>query len=158
MFYLTLIGGAFIAWLILATLFTPHIPYHIERDVDATSDHFVRVLESACLAALTSGNKIEVLANGDRFYPAMLDAIRGARETINMECYIFKKGTIGDAFIEALVARARSGVRVTLVMDAIGSFGAYRAAARPLREARCRVELFQRMRWYSLARLNNRTH
>src|SRR3954471_19397199 len=110
MFYLTLIGIAFIAWLILATLFTPHIPYHIERDLDATSDHFVRVLESTCLVTLTSGNRIEVLTNGDTFYPAMLAAIRSARETINMECYIFKGGHVGDQFVEALSERARAGV------------------------------------------------
>ena len=52
-----------------------------------------------------------------------------------MECYIFKKGEIGDQFIDALCERARAGVRVTIVMDAIGSFGAFRksaeAAARP---------------------------
>ncbi len=158
MFYLTLIGGAFVAWLILATLFTPHIPYHIERDLDATSDHFVRVLESACLVTLTSGNRVEVFTNGDRFYPAMLDAIRGARETINLECYIFKKGTIGDVFIDALAERARAGVRVTLVMDAVGSFGAFRKSAGPLRKAGCRVEPYQKLAWYRLSRLNNRTH
>jgi cardiolipin synthase len=44
-----------------------------------------------------------------------------------MECYIFKKGEIGDAFIDALCERARAGVRVTIVMDAIGSFGAFRS-------------------------------
>ena len=158
MLYLTVIGGAFIAWLILVTLFTPHIPYHIERELDATGDHFIRVLESTCLAAITPGNRIEVLTNGDCFYPAMLDAIRGARETINMECYIFKKGAIGDQFIDGLAERARAGVRVTLVMDAIGSFGAFRKSAGPLREAGCRVEPYQKLTWYRLSRLNNRTH
>jgi cardiolipin synthase len=143
---------------VLAMLFTPHIPYHIERDLDATSDHFVRVLESSCLVAPTDGNRIEVLTNGTAFYPAMLDAIRSARETINMECYIFKKGKIGTQFIEALAERARAGVRVTLVMDAIGSFGAFRKAAGPLREAGCRVEPYQRLTWYRLGRMNNRTH
>jgi cardiolipin synthase len=158
MLYLTIIGGAFIGWLILVILFTPHIPYHIERDLDATSDHFVRVLESTCLVTMTTGNRIEILTNGDRFYPAMLDTIRSARETINMECYIFKKGKIGTQFIEALSERARAGVRVTLVMDAIGSFGAFRKAAGPLREAGCRVEPYQKISWYRLGRLNNRTH
>lgn len=158
MLYLTIIGGAFIAWLILVMLFTPHIPYHIEHDLDAASDHFVRVLESTCMVTLTDGNKLEVFTNGDHFYPAMLEAIRGARETINMECYIFKKGKIGSVFVEALAERARAGVRVTLVMDAIGSFGAFRKAAGPLREAGCRVEPYQRVTWYSLGRLNNRTH
>jgi cardiolipin synthase len=156
--YLEIIGGAFIAWLILVMLFTPHIPYHIESDLDATGDHFVRVLESTCLVTLTSGNRIEVLTNGDAFYPAMLEAIRSAKETINMECYIFKKGKIGTQFIDALAERARAGVRVTLVMDAIGSFGAFRKSAGPLRAAGCRVEPYQRLTWYRLGRLNNRTH
>jgi cardiolipin synthase len=156
--YLTLIGGVFIAWLVVVVLFTPHIPYHIERELDARDEHFVRVLESTCLVSLTTGNKVEVFTNGTAFYPAMLDAIRSARETINMECYIFKKGQIADAFMQALSERARAGVRVTLVMDAIGSFGAFRQAAGPLRAAGCRVEAYQTITWYRLGRLNNRTH
>src|SRR2546426_3152291 len=158
MLYLTIIGGAFVAWLILVVLFTPGIPYHIEAEVDPRSDHFIRVLESTAHSALKQGNKIDILTNGTAFYPSMLEAIRGARETVNMECYIFKKGEIGDAFIEALSERARAGVRVTIVMDAIGSFGAFHRSAKPLRQAACRVEPYQRLRWYSLARLNNRTH
>ena len=158
MLYLTIIGGAFVTWLIVAMLFTPHIPYHIEADIDARSDHFIHVLESTCQTHLEHGNRLELLANGDRFYPAMLDAIRSARETINMETYIFKKGAIGDAFVEALCERARAGVRVTLVMDAIGSFGAFRRLRKPLRAAGARVAAYQRFTWYRLARLNNRTH
>jgi len=158
MFYLTIIGGAFVVWLILVTLFTPAIPYHIETPIDPRSDHFIHVLESVCQTTLEQGNSIEIFTNGPAFYPAMLDAIRAARETVHMECYIFKRGEIGNMFIQALSERARAGVRVTLVMDAIGSFGAFRQSAQPLRAAGCRVELYQQMRWYSLARLNNRTH
>ena len=158
MAYLTIVGGAFLAWLILVLLFTPHIPYHIEMQVDGTSDHFIHVLESTCHTTLEQQNRVAIFTNGDHFYPAMLAAIAGATETINFECYIFKKGDIGQCFIDAFCERARAGVRVTIVMDAIGSFGAFHQSARPLREAGCRVEPYQRMRWYSLARLNNRTH
>ena len=158
MLYLTIIGGAFIAWLILVTLFTPAVPYHIETPIDPSSDHFVHVLEAACNTTLKPGNAVEIFTNGPRFYPAMLDAIRSARESVNLECYIFKRGEIGDEFIRALAERARAGVRVTLVMDAIGSFGTYRQSGALLRAAGCRIERYQRIRWYSLARLNNRTH
>lgn len=158
MLYLTLIGAAFIAWLILVVLFAPHIPYHIEGDLDAASAHFVRVLESTCLVTLKDGNRVTVFTDGPAFYPAMLDAIRAARETINLECYIFKKGRIGTQFVDALAERARAGVRVTIVLDAIGSLGAFREAALPLREAGCRVEAYQAITWYRLGRLNNRTH
>jgi len=158
MLYLTIIGGAFVAWLIIATLFTPHIPFHIEAELDARGDQLIRVLEATCQTHLEPGNQVDILTNGETFYPAMLSAIRDARETINMECYIFKKGEIGDAFIDALCERARAGVRVTLVMDAIGSFGAYHRSARPLRAAGARVAAYQRFTWYRLSRLNNRTH
>jgi cardiolipin synthase len=159
MFYLmTLIGGAFVVWLVLVILFAPHIPYHIEAEVDAASDHFVRVLESTCNTNVERHNRVEIFTNGDQFYPAMLDAIRAAQETINLECYIFRTGEIGARFVEALSERARSGVRVIVVIDAVGSFGSFRAIARPLREAGCRVEAYRRLRWHSLSRINNRTH
>ena len=158
MLYLTIIGGAFIAWLILAMLFTPSIPYFLEAPVDPASGHFVHVLESTCHTTLEQHNKVEILTNGTAFYPAMLEAIRLARETINLECYIFKAGDAGNRFIDALCDRARAGVRVSVVMDAIGTFGAFHLAAHALRSAGCRVEVYRGMRWYSLARLNNRTH
>src|SRR5437763_5016014 len=101
MLYLTILGGAFIAWLILVVLFTPAIPYHIEADIDSGSDYFIHVLESACQTTLERGNRVDILTNGTAFYPAMLDAIRDARETINLECYIFKMGEIGGRFIDA---------------------------------------------------------
>ena len=158
MLYLTIIGGAFVAWLILAILFTPHVPYHIEAEVDACSDHFIHVLESTCQTHLEQGNRVDILTNGDTFYPAMLAAIGAAQETINMECYIFKKGDIGDRFIQALSERARAGVRVTIVMDAIGCFGAFWKSSKPLETAGCRVAAYQPFTWYRLSRLNNRTH
>ncbi len=158
MLYLTIIGGAFIVWLIFVLLFAPHIPYHIEADVDARSRHFVQVLESTLQTTVTHGNRVEVLTDGDQFYPAMLADIRSARESINLECYIFKDGGIARQFIEALSDRARHGVRVTIVLDAIGSFGTFRRVSRPLQDAGCRVEPYQRITWYRLGRLNNRTH
>jgi hypothetical protein len=79
MLYLTIIGGAFIAWLILAVLFTPHVPYHTEAGIDARSDHFIHVIESTCSTHLEPDNRVDILTNGDVFYPAMLSAIRGPR-------------------------------------------------------------------------------
>jgi cardiolipin synthase len=158
MLYLTIIGGTFIAWLILVALFTPHIPYHVEAGVDARSEHFVQVLESTLQTTMTQGNRVRVFTDGTGFYPAMLDAIRGAQETVNLECYIFKSGPIGEQFIDALSDRARHGVRVTVVVDALGSFGSFRWIRRRLGAAGCRVEPYQRFTWYRLGRLNNRTH
>jgi cardiolipin synthase len=155
---MTVLGGAFAAWVIVVALFTPHLPYHIEADVDATSDHLVQMLEASLQTKMSQGNAVEVLTNGAAFYPAMLAAIRGATKSINLECYIFKPGVIGQQFIDALSERAAHGVRVTVVLDAIGSFGTWRRVSRPMRAAGCRVHRYQRVTWYRLARLNNRTH
>ena len=156
--YLTIIGAAFVAWLILVALFAPHIPYYIEAAVDPRSEHFIHVLESTCNSKLSPDTRIEILTNGTVFYPAMVNAIRSARETINLECYIFQTGEVADLFVNALCERATAGVHVTVVLDAIGSFGAFHNVAGRLRQAGCRVERYQAMRWYRLARLNNRTH
>ncbi len=88
----------------------------------------------------------------------MLESIRGATRSINMEVYIFQPGAIADRFVEALSDRARHGVNVTIVVDAIGSFSLWGRPLRRLREAGCRIQSYQRLQWYSLARLNNRTH
>ena len=68
------------------------------------------------------GGTVELLQNGDRFYPAMLDAIRAARDTINFEVYIFDPDEIGRAFMDAFLERARAGVEVRVLVDAFGSF------------------------------------
>ena len=88
----------------------------------------------------------------------MLEAIRNATRSVNMECYIFQPGRIADQFIDALSERARKGLNVTIVVDAIGSFNLWGRPVRRLRQAGCRIESYQRLRWYSLARFNNRTH
>jgi cardiolipin synthase len=158
MFWLSVAGGIFIAWLIVVVLFTPGINYHLSRRVSIHDPGFLYTLQSTCQAALHHGNAIHVLTNGPQFYPAMLDAIRGATQSINMECYIFQPGRIADQFIAALSERARAGVNVTIVVDAIGSFSLWGRPVRRLRKAGCRIESYQRLQWYSLARLNNRTH
>ena len=77
---------------------------------------------------------------------------------MNLECYIFHAGEVGDEFVRALAERAKAGVIVTIVADAIGSSGMSRPRSTRSREAGCRVEWYQPVTWYRLARLNNRTH
>jgi cardiolipin synthase len=158
MFWLSLAGGLFLAWIILVLLFTPGINYHLSQRTSIHDANFLYTLQSTCQTSLHHGNRVEIFTNGPQFYPAMLDAIRGATKSVNMECYIFQPGRIADQFIAALSERARSGVNVTIVVDAIGSFSLWGRPVRKLRKAGCRIESYQRLRWYSLARLNNRTH
>jgi cardiolipin synthase len=158
MFWLSIAGGVFLTWLILVFLFTPGINYHLSERTSIHERDFLYTLQSTCQAALHHGNAVTVFTNGSAFYPAMLDAIGKATRSINMELYIFRPGKIADQFVAELSAKARAGVTVTIVVDAIGSLTLWGRPVRRLRRAGCRIESYQRVRWYSLARLNNRTH
>ena len=158
MFWLSVAGGIFLIWLVLVFLFTPGINYHLAQRTSIHAPDFLYTLQSTCQAALHRGNRVTVFTNGAAFYPAMLQAISEAIGSINMELYIFQPGRIADQFVAELSAKARSGVTVTIVVDALGSLSFWGRPLRRLRQAGCRVQSYQRLRWYSLARLNNRTH
>lgn len=151
-------GGIFLAWLVLVFLFTPGINYHLSRRTSVHADDFLYTIQSTCQAALHHGNKVEIFTNGPQFYPAMIEAIRAATRSVNLECYIFQPGRVADEFIDALSDRARKGVNVTIVVDAIGSLRLWGRPVRRLRQAGCRIQSYQRPHWYRLARINNRTH
>jgi cardiolipin synthase len=156
--WLSTAGALFLVWLVLVFLFTPGINYHLARRTSVHDDNFLYTLQSTCQAALHHGNRVDVFTNGAEFYPAMVAAIRSATRSVNLECYIFQPGEVADQFIEALSDRAKLGVNVTIVVDAIGSLNLWGRPLNRLRDAGCRVESYQRMEWHRLARLNNRTH
>ncbi len=158
MVWLSIAGGVFLAWLVLVFLFTPGINYHLSQRTSLHSHEFLYTIQSTCQAALHRGNRVTILTDGETFYPAMLEAIRGATRSINMECYIFQSGRMADQFIDALSERARNGVNVTIIVDAIGSFNLWGRPVERLRAAGCRISSYQAIRWYSLHRINNRTH
>jgi cardiolipin synthase len=158
MIWLSVAGAIFLVWFVLVVFFTPGISYRLSRRTSIHDQGFLYALQSTCQATLVDGNSVDILSNGERFYPAMIAAIEGATRSVNMECYIFQPGRIADQFIAALSERARHGVNVTIVVDAVGSFSLWGRPLRRLRRAGCRIESYQRLRWYSLARINNRTH
>jgi cardiolipin synthase len=156
--WFAIIGGAFVLWLVLSALFTPRIDFKMHERLNCASRQFIYSLHSATLTSLHHDSRFEVLTNAEQFYPAMLEAIAEAQHSVNMECYIFRPDKTGRRFMRALMERARAGVTVTLIADAVGSFRFGLSAIREMRRGGCRVELYQRLRWYGLARLNNRTH
>jgi cardiolipin synthase len=109
-------------------------------------------------AQLSHGNRFSVLTNGDQIFPAMLEAIDRARRRISFETYIYEAGEVADRFTRALLAAARRGVAVNLVVDAVGGSGIDADHVRELEAAGCRVVRFNTLRWYSLEEVNYRTH
>jgi cardiolipin synthase len=107
---------------------------------------------------LVDGNRITSLLNGDEIFPAMLAAIRAAKVTITFETYIYWSGKVGKEFADALAERAKAGVRVHVLLDWIGSNRLDAAALEELEKAGVQVERYRPLRWYSLSRMNSRTH
>ena len=70
---------------------------------------------------ILEGNRFEALYNGDRIFAPMLEAIRGAKQSITFETYIYWSGDIGKAFADALAERAKAGVKVHVLLDWVGS-------------------------------------
>jgi cardiolipin synthase len=74
-------------------------------------------------APLVEGNQVRLLTDARENYPAWLQAIAAARRTIHFESYIIHDDEVGMQFAEALIARARAGVRVRLIYDWMGGLG-----------------------------------
>lgn len=108
--------------------------------------------------AVTTGNRIESLNNGDEIFPAMLEAIHTAQKTITFETYIYWTGEIGRQFAEALAERAQAGVRVQVLLDWVGSLKMDDDLLDLIEKNGVHVYRYRPLRWYHLNRLNNRTH
>jgi cardiolipin synthase len=150
--------GVVIIWLGIVALATPTVVYRFERRFDLGSREFADAISSALGARIVSGNRITRLDDGARFYPEMLAAIAGATRSIALESYIFHPGRTGDRFTAALVERASAGVRVRIVLDAIGSRRLGRTHVYRLAAAGCEVAWHPRARFRRAHRLANSTH
>ncbi|HWA88077.1 MAG TPA: phospholipase D-like domain-containing protein [Opitutus sp.] len=110
-------------------------------------------------AEFTGGNRIDILQNGDEFFPSMLDAIRHAEHSVTLETYIWSSGRISDEFIDALTERARHGVAVDVLLDGMGTLKFKREDRERLVRAGVQVLKYGREHWYEIKpNINHRTH
>ena len=158
-------SGATVVATALAVLLVANLSLgdkHIDKQVDtlyaAADAQFRRNVNVMFGPALVGGNRTQALVNGEVFFADMLEAIRGARRTITFESYIWWSGEVGAAFTQALIERARAGVKVHLLFDALGSGKIDDRAVEAMKDAGVEVEKYNPWRLSTLARINNRTH
>jgi cardiolipin synthase A/B len=159
-FVLSLVVIAWQGFLLLMSLFAPAMRYDIEcfEAPEIDSERFLRTLEALTDAQINHRSNLAVLTNGEQFYAAQLEAIRKTTRSINMEAYIFQRGQVAQRFLQALTERARSGVKINLLLDGIGSFSSTRTYCRDLLDAGGKLEFYHPFSWRSVAAVNNRTH
>ncbi len=137
-----------------------------EKQIQTSLEHhygvgdlqFRRELGTLLGPPIIDGNIVQGLQNGDEIFPAMLEAIRDARQTITFETYIYWSGDIGWLFARALEERARAGVKVHVLLDWLGSQKIEQAMLDEMKASGVEIEHYHPLRWYNLGRMNNRTH
>jgi cardiolipin synthase len=132
--------------------------YHMRHQFGVRDVAFVQTMHALTGAPLSEGNKVDLLRNGVQIFPAMLSAIKASRRTINLEFYIYWDGEIGRTFASVLAERARAGVKVNVILDAVGSATMSPDLVQFLQRNGISVEWYHPLRWYTLSRANHRTH
>ena len=117
--------------------------------------------EAATGRPLIAGNKVTLLFDGPRTITAMMAAVAAARDTINLETYIFDQDPLGLKFADLLIAKQKEGVQVSIIYDCVGTLGTPQAFFDRMQEAGIRLLPFQPVSPHHKLfnwRINNRDH
>jgi cardiolipin synthase A/B len=126
----------------------------VEKDAEA----FMRALAGATAQHVLGGNEMTILQNGVEIFPALLDAMAAARDSIHFSTFIYEVGRVPKRFADALSAAARRGIEVRVVLDRSGSKRIPPALITQMRDAGCLVHWFRPVQWFTWAKYNHRTH
>lgn len=117
------------------------------------------IVFDGCGTRPTIRNRVELLNDAGEMYAALIAALHRARHTIHLEYYIFDDDRIGRTISEVLIRRARSGVKVRVIYDLLGSWMPAWGMLRTLRKAGVEVCYFRPLRMGSLWQgINIRNH
>lgn len=135
------------------------LEYHIEHTYGVNSPEFFGSALALYDPVPLGGNKLELLQDGDSYFPAMLAAIRGAKKTINFQAYIVYSDKTGWEFRDAFIERARAGVEVRLLLDGVGSgWSLKNSDVKMMKEAGCKFAYYHPLLSWRIDRTNRRSH
>src|SRR6185503_15961631 len=133
-------------------------PSYTTPGVHVGEPAFTRALEAHTLSSLVPGNRARILLNGNEIFPAMLGAIREAKTTITLANFIYEDGDIAGEMAAALAERCRAGVKVSVLLDAVGSSDMPRQHVAMLQDAGCQFAWYRPLNPLSIRRYNHRNH
>jgi cardiolipin synthase len=132
--------------------------YELAGPVEIGSPNFMRAAEALTGAPISEGNDVELLINGERIFPALLETIASAERTLTFETYVYWRGVVAREVADAVCERARAGVDCKVVLDALGSAKMDPELIGAMRDAGASVCRFRAPKPWTLRRLTNRTH
>jgi len=118
------------------------LPQHPPGEPGTHLAPLARLVGEVVQRPLLGGNAVEPLVDGAQAYPAMLEAIGGARTSVALASYIFDGNGIGEQFVAALAAAAKRGVEVRVLIDDVDARFSRSSAVKPLRRAGVQVAVF----------------
>ena len=134
------------------------IRYEMTHRFSVEDPQFLRCMGQLLGPAILPGNRVMAFQNGDQIFPAMLEAIKGARESVTFETYIYWSGEIGQQFSDALCDRAQAGVKVHVLLDWLGTGKIDERFLAAMKAAGVELERYHPLQWFNWSRVNNRTH
>jgi cardiolipin synthase len=99
----------------------PAIPAETQAELSDRLRRHLKIEAAISGAPLLGGNKVILLQNGAAAYQAMFAAMSGARNSINLETFIFTDDEVGRQFASLLIAARRRGVLANVIYDGFGS-------------------------------------
>jgi len=131
-------------------------PIHADYSIESAA--FRDSMGNLLNAPLVEGNEVVELLNGDRIFTSMLDAIKGARKTITFETFIWSSGVVGTMFVDALCERAEAGVKVHVMVDAVGSNKLKGKDIKKMEAAGVKFKKYNSPLSFKVFHANHRTH
>jgi cardiolipin synthase A/B len=119
---------------------------------------FSRSIELFTGTHIDSGNKVEILLNGDGTYPQLWKDIGSAQRTVTVQMYYSQPGAVADTMAKYLIDRAQHKVRVLLLLDAFGSQPLKRDWIKRVKAAGVEMVWLRPLRWYNLQKAAQRSH
>ncbi len=132
--------------------------YDLGTSLEIDSPDFLRATEAFTGAPISEGSEVELFINGDQIFPAILETIKSAKRTLTLETYVYWTGDVTREISEAVCERARAGVEVKVLLDALGSAMMDTDQIDRMNDAGAAVHRFRPIRPYTMRRLANRSH
>ena len=117
-----------------------------------------RALEGLLGVPATEGNRVDVLRNGDLIFPAMFEAVAAATATVDFLTFVYWQGSIGAEMAALLAERAAAGVRVRVILDALGALSMDRSLVERMVASGAQVEWFRPVNKARFWEANHRSH
>lgn len=122
-------------------------------------DHLEQIITRGCGTCPTQHNRVELLHNGNNAFTALIASLQRATRSVHMEYYIIRDDRIGRTIAEILIRKARSGLEVRVIYDAVGSWRLNRTMLRRMHAAGVETAAYEPLRfpWFT-TRATHRNH